>query len=170
LEHKIDEIPEEEWEDIAINSEKELDSAIEEINFKIRKFKRELSGNFRIPQDRREKFREIVEITDSVAEEFFDEEYKFLFKKLSAQISRKRDKPTLKGTSKSWGVGVVIAVLEINEKRGYLGKISNFLEVSQTTRKTYANRVLELSKKSHYDYMHSSTISNSSGFFFKFGE
>ena len=67
-----------------------------------------------VPKGISEKYKRIVELTDSFCEENLNQEYAQLIRFATAALCRKRPSPVLKGNERSWACGVTHAIGMIN--------------------------------------------------------
>jgi len=69
---------------------------------------------YRVPKKMRPKFDEIVALTDAFCQQYLDEEYAELCRKMTAALARKRPSPLERGRAKTWACGIVYAVGRVN--------------------------------------------------------
>jgi hypothetical protein len=67
-----------------------------------------------IPKDRRDRYLEIIALTDQYCQEQLDEEYARICQNVAARLSRKRDYPLRRGKIALWAAGIVYAVGQMN--------------------------------------------------------
>lgn len=70
--------------------------------------------DLKVPAAMRDKYDEIVAITDRVCAEHLNEDYAYLCRKATAALSRKRPSPLNSGRAKSWAAGVAYAIAQTN--------------------------------------------------------
>ena len=62
----------------------------------------ENAKNMKVPQAMKERFAEIVSLTDSVCQEKLNSEYAELSRAMAAALARKRPSPLTKGNAATW--------------------------------------------------------------------
>ena len=100
----------------------------------------------------------LIEMTDSFADCYLDEEYKMLCRKLSDKMSRKRQVPFLSGRMETWAAAVVYALGQINflfdksfEPYVSATEICNYFGVSQSTISQKAKKIRDMFKMRYFD-------------------
>jgi hypothetical protein len=68
----------------------------------------------RVPKKMRPRYEEIIALTDAVCEEYLNDEYAALARRLAAKLSRKRPSPLLGGTVPTWAGGILYALGRVN--------------------------------------------------------
>ena len=107
--------------------------------------------NLKVPNAMRDKYEEIVAITDRVCQEHLNEDYGALSRKMAAALSRKRPSPLATGRIKSWAAGIVYALAKINflfdksqTPHMRADELCKVLGVSQGTASAKAKVILDL--------------------------
>ena len=107
--------------------------------------------NLKVPNAMRDKYEEIVAITDRVCQEHLNEDYGALSRKMAAALSRKRPSPLATGRVKSWAAGIVYALAKINflfdkgqTPHMRADELCKVLGVSQGTASAKAKVILDL--------------------------
>ena len=72
------------------------------------------SAEERVPLKLRQRYREVVALTDTLCKERLTEEYALLCRKLAAALCRKRPSPIEGGQAASWACGIVQAIGSVN--------------------------------------------------------
>jgi len=67
-----------------------------------------------VPAKMRERYQEIVALTDAFCKEQLDEEYAQLARQAAAALCRKRLSPVVSGQAKSWACGIAYAIGQVN--------------------------------------------------------
>ena len=100
----------------------------------------------------------LIEMTDSFADCYLDEEYKMLCRKLSDKMSRKRQVPFLSGRMETWAAAVVYALGQINflfdksfEPYVSATELCNYFGVSQSTISQKAKKIRDMFKMRYFD-------------------
>ncbi len=68
----------------------------------------------KVPKAMKERYEEIVALTDKVCNAHLTEEYAMLCRKLAAALARKRPSPLASGRVKSWACGIAYAIGRVN--------------------------------------------------------
>jgi len=68
----------------------------------------------RVPKAMRERFDEVVALTDEVCRRHLNDEYAELSRKAAAALARKRPSPLARGQAKVWACGIVYALGSTN--------------------------------------------------------
>ena len=68
----------------------------------------------RVPRKLRPRYEEIVNLTDAVCEEYLNDEYAALSRRLAAKLSRKRPSPLLGSSVPTWAGGILYALGRVN--------------------------------------------------------
>jgi len=67
-----------------------------------------------VPKAMQDKYREVVELTDSFSAEYLNDEYAQLIRYVVAALARKRPSPLAKGKANSWACGATHAIGMVN--------------------------------------------------------
>ncbi len=68
----------------------------------------------KVPKTMRDKYDEIIALTNAVCESHLSEEYADLARKLTAKLARKRPSPLKSSRANSWACGIIYALGQIN--------------------------------------------------------
>lgn len=68
----------------------------------------------KVPLDMKEKYEEIVSLTDAFSEKYLNDEYAQLIRYATASLCRKKPSPLKKGKAGSWACGVTHAIGTVN--------------------------------------------------------
>ena len=106
--------------------------------------------DLKVPKAMREKYEQIVAITDRVCLEHLNEDYAALSRKMTAELSRKRPSPLATGRVKSWAAGIIYALARINflfdkSQTPHMRstELCKVLEVSQATASAKSKTILD---------------------------
>lgn len=101
---------------------------------------------------------ELIEMTGEFCDEYLNDEYKALARKLVLKMKRKHQVPFLSGWSESWAAGVIYALGQINflsdqSFEPYVEKsvISDHFDISQSTASQKAKTIRDMFDLGYYD-------------------
>ncbi len=99
----------------------------------------------------KDKYEEIVALTDAVCKAHLNQEYADLSRRLAAHLCRKRPSPVVNGQAKSWAGGIVYALGQINflfDKSQTLhsspDELSEYFDVGKNTLSTKAKQIRDI--------------------------
>lgn len=72
------------------------------------------ADDLRIPVALRDRAQLIIDVSDVVCQEYLDDEYGRLARRLVARLARKRPSPLVRGEARIWAAGVVYAIGQVN--------------------------------------------------------
>jgi len=72
------------------------------------------SNQYSVPQKMRDTYDAIVSITDEFCQEYLNQEYADLSRRMTATLSRKRPSPLASGQVKSWAAGILYTLARVN--------------------------------------------------------
>lgn len=104
----------------------------------------------KVPAAMKDKFDEIVALTDTFASEKLNAEYKGLIHQAVATLARKRPSPLVSGSAKVWACGTIHALGMVNflfdkSQTPYVsnGDLIGWFEVSQSTASSKSKQIRE---------------------------
>lgn len=105
----------------------------------------------RVPKKMRDRYDDIVAMTDDFCEEHLNDEYAQLCRKLAAKLSRKRPSPLERGWVKSWAAAIVYTIGQVNflfdpEVTPHMraDDLCEIMDVSQSTASTKAKQIRDM--------------------------
>ena len=100
----------------------------------------------------------LIEMTDSFADLYLDEDYKMLCRKLIDKMGRKRQVPFLSGRLETWAAAVVYALGQINflfdksfEPYVSATDLCTYFGTSQSTTSQKAEKIRDMFKMRYFD-------------------
>lgn len=107
---------------------------------------------------------ELIEMTGGFCDEYLDDEYKELARKLILKMKRKHQVPFLRGWTESWAAGVIYALGQINflfdqssEPYVEAADIPEYFDVSQSTASQKAKTIRDMFDLGYWDPEFSTT-------------
>jgi len=113
----------------------------------------------RVPKKMRDIYDAIVAITDAFCQEYLNEEYAQLCRKMAAALSRKRPSPLERGYVETWAAAVVYALGQVNflfdksqTPHMRANELCEIMGVSQSTASSRAKEIRDMLKIGMMDF------------------
>jgi hypothetical protein len=111
-----------------------------------------------VPKEMQERFAEITSLTDAFGQEYLNEEWKLLFRQLTAALCRKRPSPLLTGKAPTWAYGIIHALAMVNflfdsTQNPHIKstQLSEHFGLSQNTGSAKSKQIRDLLKMHQFD-------------------
>ena len=113
----------------------------------------------KVPEKMQPIYEEIIAITDNVCQQYLNQEYADLSRRMAGKLCRKRPSPLVNGRAKTWAAGIVYALGQINflfdkSQSPYIAArdLCALFDVSQNSVSARAKQIRDILKINIFDY------------------
>ena len=110
-----------------------------------------VKGSESVPKTMRERYDEIIALTDAFCAEHLNEEYAGVCRQMAAKLGRKRPSPLTRGWAKSWAAAIAYAVGRVNflfdksqEPHMKPTDLAGWFGVAQSTASNKASQIMDM--------------------------
>ena len=119
---------------------------------------KELSEPEKVPQRMKPTFDSVAKLTDEFSQQYLNDEYCILLRKLIAALCRKRPSPLLQGNTRTWAAGMIHALGMANflfdsSQRPHISSraIADYFGLGQSTMSGKSKQIREIMKISQWN-------------------